>query len=130
MFSRFRTVSPAPPSAVLEAAGPYSRVRRGTFWQSRAYPSTAVYAGDDVLAVVFTRLLMGRYIEFAMSVTPKAAPHMRGLVQLAHLTLAGLAESHVVFARISLTNTRGRRMAMLTGFRHLGAGSRIWIFER
>lgn len=98
--------------------------------QGRTFPTTAIYRGDQVLAVAFFRVQSCKRLEFALAIHRDAKPHMRALVRLAHLTLSRLAETHLVFANVDPRNSAGRRMAQLTGFDPSRAGPKIWIFGR
>jgi hypothetical protein len=129
--SEWRLVSPAPRSAGLALAGARARVRRGVLKQIRDGESTAVYRGDELLAVAMFRRDGWRRVEMALAIGPEAAPHMRRLVRLAQLTLRSLAETRLIVASINPANTAGQRMAMLTGFRRARLKSlSLWVFRR
>lgn len=130
MSSPFRLVEPAPRSAVLALAGARAHVRRKIYLQGRLFPTTAVYRRGDLMAVAFFRAQSCGRLEFALSVSPDAAPHMRSLIRLAHQTLEAVRQSHLVFAKVDPANLAGVRMARLTGFEPSRAGPDIWIFQR
>lgn len=125
-----RLEEPARPSAILAVAGAQVHMRRLAMLQGRTFPTTAIYRGDQVLAVAFFRVHSCKRLEFALAIHSAAKPHMRGLIRLAHLTLARLAETYLVFANVHPRNSAGRRMARLTGFDPSKAGPQFWIFGR
>lgn len=108
-----------------------SRVRAGVLAQVREVESVAIYRGDQALAVAMFARHGWRRTEMALAISRDAAPHMRRLVRIAQLTLAAMAETHLIVVHVRPSNRIGQRMAMLTGFRrarvkHAG----FWIFER
>lgn len=127
----WRIVSPAPRSAGLELAGARARVRRYVLAQVRLLDSVAIYRGDEVMALAMFARHGWRRTEMALALGPDAARHMRRLVRMAQLTLAGMAETQIIVARIHPANAAGQRMAMLVGF----SPARLkrpgwWIFRR
>ncbi len=114
---RWRIVSPAPRAAALSLAGARARVRRMVLAQVREVESVAIYRGDEEIAVVMFGRHGWRRTEMALSLSPKAAKHMRRLVRIAHLTLSAMAETRLIVARINPANRAGQRMAAAVGFR-------------
>lgn len=113
-----RAVSPAPPSAVLEVA-PATRSGRGAVLiQALRFPSIAVYAGEDLLAVaMLIDVPQEGRVELCVGLRPAAARRMLALVRAAHSTLAEIADTGVVVtATVSPRNRAGRRMASAAGF--------------
>lgn len=79
--------------------------------------TVGIYRGQDCLAVAYLGRHGWRRREFALSIAPEAAPHMRKLVRIAQLTLFAMAETHLIVANVQPANLAGQRMAALVGFR-------------
>lgn len=123
----WRLVSPAPRSAVLDLAPAPARVRRLLLAQSRIAETVVVYRDDEpIAAMMFSNRRRGR-TEVAFVSRPEAASHIGRLARMAQLTLLQMAETRVVFARVSPANRAGQRLASIVGFRPLG--KRLWIFR-
>lgn len=121
-----RIVSPAPYDAILQLALPAARMRKAMLWQVRKHDSLAVYCEDAPLAVAMFRQRPFNRIELAVAISRRAAPHMRGLVRIAHLTLARLCDHATVFAIIDPGNEAGLRMAKLIGLSRRYSAARHW----
>lgn len=127
----WRLVSPAPREAGLQLAGARSRVRRGVLGQIRNADSTAIYRGDELMAVAMFGRHGWRRVEMALTIGAQAAPHMRRLVRLAQLTLSRIAETHLIVVSVHPAHFAGQRMAMLVGFRRARLKSvSLWVFGR
>ncbi|CDX54559.1 hypothetical protein MPL1032_190149 [Mesorhizobium plurifarium] len=113
----WRLVSPASRAATLGLAGAGARVRRLVLAQVRNVETVGVYLGDECMAVVYFGRHGWRRTEFAMSISPAAAPHMRKLVRIAQLTLFAMADTRLIVANVHPANRAGQRMAALVGFR-------------
>ncbi|MGL4490525.1 MAG: hypothetical protein ACRCU5_13895 [Rhizobiaceae bacterium] len=130
MSTSYRLVEPAPRSALLACAGAHARVRLALYAQGRSFPTIAIYHDNTVLAVVSFQVHSCKRLQFALSLGPHAKAHLKGLIRLAHSTLAKMAESHCIFASVHPANKAGRHMAWLTGFRPSRAGPQFWIYGR
>jgi len=111
-----RVVMPAPPSAILEVAPPFARLRGRLLAQGRACETAAVFDDDDLLVVAMI-LAVEAERELCLGFTPRARARMLDLVRLCHSTMAAYADNGVtVMASILPENRQGRRMARLAGF--------------
>lgn len=128
----FRTISPAPVSAVLECAGPLAWVRKATIAQMFMGDHIALIDGEGrAVAVAFFAPERRRKLLFALAISRRAAPHMRTVLRFAQLTLAAIADTGVlIVAQIHPENRQGQRMARLAGFRPFpwGSGDK-WIWR-
>ena len=131
MSEGWQIVSPAPRTAALELAGPFSRMRARVMAQVRTADSVAIYLNDKPLAVAMFARHGWRRVEMALAISPDAAPHMRRLIRIAQLTLPAMAETCLIVAHIRPANKVGQKMATMTGFRRARVKHpAIWIFER
>ncbi|TGP93834.1 MULTISPECIES: hypothetical protein [unclassified Mesorhizobium] len=85
--------------------------------RSSQVETVGIYRGEECLAVAYFGRHGWRRREFALSIAPEAAPHMRKLVRIAQLTLFAMAETHLIVANVHPANLAGQRMAALVGFR-------------
>ena len=128
--AEWRTVTPAPPSAILALAGRVASMRRRALAQRHDAQTVAIYRGDAEMAVAFLGRHGWRRLEMALAIGPAAAPHLRRLVRLAQMTLGAASQTHLIVARVHPANQAGARMAAMVGFqpsRLKQAG--IWIFK-
>jgi len=122
----------ARPATIFDAmafAGARSFMRRALVYQVRHYGAEVIEADGQPLALVMLMWHRARRVEVAITFTPAAQHHMRGLVKLAHLTLLRFVQDGIVaFAHIRTTDARAQRMARLAGFRPGRLADRsIWI---
>lgn len=107
---------PAPPSAILEVAPPFARLRGRLLAQGRACETAAVFDGDELLVVAMI-LAVDDERELCLGFTSRARARMLDLVRLCHSTMVAYADNGVtVMASILPENRQGRRMARLAGF--------------
>lgn len=114
-----KIVSPAPRTAIIEAANGQSRNRlRRLLHQYEKTQSIAYYRNGGLLAVAMMFEWRARRVELAMMFTSEARQFMLPLIRIAHLTLSKIFDNRiVVFAHVSPENNAARRMARLAGFR-------------
>lgn len=111
-----RIVMPAPPSAILEVAPPFARLRGRLLAQGRGCETAAIY-DDDELLVVAMILAVDAERELCLGFASRARARMLELVRLCHSTMAAYADNGVtVMVSILPENRQGRRMARLAGF--------------
>ncbi|WP_026782654.1 hypothetical protein [Pleomorphomonas koreensis] len=111
-----RVVMPAPPSAVLEVAPPFARLRGRLLAQGRASETAAIFDGDELLVVAMI-MAVDAERELCLGFSSRARARMRELVRLCHSTMLAYADNGVtVMVSVLPENRQGRRMAHLAGF--------------
>lgn len=122
-MSDLQLVSPARASDALALAGPMTWTRKRVIAQTRLTQTVAIRDADGAaLCVGYFLSVSDRRTLFALSIGPNAVPHLRGIIRLARLTLAGIAETGVViWTDVHPANRQGEHLARLAGFR------RTWV---